>query len=354
LWAQTYPRDAVPLDNLAGFYRVTGRYDKRLAANQETLRLHPANGLAYAYLVSSYLNLNRLQEARATAEEAQAKNFDSLILRRELYHLAFLNNDEVGMAQQLAWAAGNRESESLLLAEEAKTAAYYGMLRKARDYSCRAVASIQRAEEHEVAASYEADAALREALFGNAGEAREHAAAAVGPLSGWGVKYSAALALAFAGDTRGAQAIADDLAKRFPDGTVVQFNYIPTLRGQFALNDHDASRAITVLQIAVPNELGHMDMGALYPVYVRGKAYLTVHQGKEAVNEFQKILDHRGIVLNEPIAALAHLQLGRAYALLGDTGKARAAYQDFLTLWKDADPDIPILVVAKSEYAKLK
>jgi tetratricopeptide (TPR) repeat protein len=171
--------------------------------------------------------------------------------------------------------------------------------------------------------------------------------------------FGVALALEYAGDTNRAQALADDLGKSFPEDTVVQLNYLPTLRAKLALSHSNPLQALEALGIAAPYELGlaaisYYNWPNLYPVYVRGEAYLAAHQGREAAAEFQKILDHRGIVLNEPIGALAHLQMGRAYAMQGDTAKARAAYQDFLTLWKDADPDIPILLEAKAEYAKLQ
>ena len=161
------------------------------------------------------------------------------------------------------------------------------------------------------------------------------------------------------GTTRRAQKLTDDLGQRFPEATIVQFNYLPTLRAKLAVSKGNASEALETLRAASPYELGQTTYSsygwtALYPVFVRGEAYLAAHQGSEAAAEFQKILDHRGIVLNEPIGALAHLQIGRAYAMQGDTAKAKAAYQDFLTLWKDADPDIPILIAAKAEYAKLK
>jgi predicted Zn-dependent protease len=261
------------------------------------------------------------------------------------------------MAQQTAWAAGKPGIEGSLLAKEAATAAYFGRLGKARELSRRAVASAERAEGKETAARYEANAAVREALFGNAAEGRERAAAALRISAGRDLQYGAALTLAFAGDAARAQTLADDLAKRFPEDTIVQFNYLPTLRAQLALSRKDASKGIEALQAAAPYELGEPSIAfasALYPVYVRGQAYLATHQGSEAAAEFQKILDHRGVVLNEPIGALAHLGLARAYALQGDTAKARAAYNDFLTQWKDADPDIPVLQQAKAEYDKLK
>jgi serine/threonine protein kinase/tetratricopeptide (TPR) repeat protein len=364
LWTQTYPRDPVPLLNLGGAIDINlGQYDRALAETRETLRLDPGNGLGYGNLVFAFLYLNRLQEAQATAEEAQARKLDSPDVRFGLYLLAFLRKDAAGMAQQVAWAAAKTGVDDVLLGYEADTAAYSGQLEKARALSNRAVASAERAEAKETAANYEADAALREALFGNATEARERAAAALSLSDGRDGQYGAALALAVAGDVSRAQALAVDLSKRFPEDTVVQFNYVPTIHAQIALSHHESSKPIEVLQAAAPYELGMEGTGgaaggafapALHPVYVRGEAYLAAHQGSEAAAEFQKILDHRGVVQNEPIGALAHLQIGRAYALQGDTAKARAAYNDFLLLWKDADPDIPILKQAKAEYAKLQ
>jgi predicted Zn-dependent protease len=196
-------------------------------------------------------------------------------------------------------------------------------------------------------------------LFGDATEARQRATVAKRSSTGRDLDYGVALALAYAGVATRAQALTDDLAKRFPEDTGVQLNYLPTLRAKIALLHSNPQQALDILRIAAPYELGLSAVGIynwsnLYPVYVRGEAYLAAHQGNEAAAEFQKILDHRGIVLNEPIGALAHLQLGRAHAMQGDTARSRTAYQDFLTLWKDADPDIPILIAAKAEYAKLK
>jgi tetratricopeptide (TPR) repeat protein len=359
LWAQTYPRDFVPVNNLGLIYCSLGQHDKSLAELRETMRLDPS-ALAYGNLVVSYLLLNRLEEVRAAAEEAQEKKLDSSNLHFALYQLAFLQNDTAGMAKQVSRSTGKPEEEGVLLANEADTAAYYGRLDKARNFSRQAATSAVRAEEKETAANYEAVAALREALFGNSNDARQRAAAALALSSGRDVQFGAALATSFAGDAARAQALADELARRFPEDTIVQFNYLPTIRGQLALGRNDSSKAVEALQAAAPYELGSLALTnnfnfiSLYPVYVRGLAYMAAHQGNDAVAEFQKILDHRGIVMNSPIGALAHLQLGRAYAMAGDTGKAKATYQDFLMLWKDADPDIPILNQAKAEYAKLK
>jgi tetratricopeptide (TPR) repeat protein len=217
--------------------------------------------------------------------------------------------------------------------------------------------SAGRAGLKEAAATYAAESDLREALFGNLNEARRSAALAMQQSTDLGVQFSAAFALAYVGDDRQAQALTADLARRFPESTITLSNFLPALRAKLALNKGNAAGAIESLADAAPYELGksgNYGWTALYPVYVRGEAYLAAHQGTEAAAEFQKILDHRGIVLNEPIGALAHLQIGRAYAMQGDTAKAKAAYQDFLTLWKDADPDIPIFIAAKTEYAKLQ
>jgi serine/threonine protein kinase/Flp pilus assembly protein TadD len=352
LWAQSYPRDYVPPNNLGSMYGVLGQYEKDLIEGREALHLEPSSGLGYANLVIEYLFLNRLEEAQATALEAQAKNLDSPSLRLNLYRLAFLQNDAAAMAQQVAWAQGKPGVEDVLLDYESHTTAYFGRLAKARELCRQAVASAARAEKKEKVARYEADAAVREALFGNPSEARQRVAATLALSRGRDASYVAALALGLAEDATRAQALADDLTKRFPEGTVVQFNYLPVLHAQAALSRNDAPKAIELLKTAVPFELGNV--GYLYPVYVRGQAYLLNHQGKEAATELMKIIEHRGIVFNEPIGALAHLQIGRAYAMQGETAKARSAYQDFLSLWIEADPDIPILIAAKAEYAKLQ
>jgi eukaryotic-like serine/threonine-protein kinase len=263
------------------------------------------------------------------------------------------------MARLAGSAVGKAEDEDLLLALHADTAAYLGHLGEAREIVRQAADSAGRAADKEKAASYYAASAVREALFGNAGRAVQQAILAKRRASGRDVDYGSALALAYAGHAGQAQALADDLDKRFPEATVVQFNYLPTLRAKLALLHSNPQEALVILGAASPYELGlpalnFYNWPNLYPAYVRGEAYLAAHQGREAAAEFQKILDHRGIVLNEPIGALAHLGLARAYSLQGDTAKSRAAYQDFLTLWKDADPDIPILKEAKAEYAKLQ
>ena len=292
-----------------------------------------------------------MEEAQATIAEAHAKSLDTPFLRLVLYHLAFLRRDTASMAQQVNWAAGKPGIEDVFLSAESNTAAYSGQLERARELSRRAVASAQRAQQKETAAGYEASAALREALFGNPAEARQRAAAALELSTGRDVQYKAALALALTGEAMRAQTLADDLNKRYPEDTLVQFAELPTLHAQLALGRKDASKAIDALRAATPYELG-VGVG-LDPIYVRSQAYLATHEGSKAAGELQKIFEHRGITLN-PIGALAHLGLARAYVLQGETSKAKAAYQDFLALWKDADPNMPVLKEANAEYTKLQ
>ena len=361
LWIQAYPRAVEPRNLLAGpIYLQLGQYQKTVAQAEEATRSHPDLPIAYAHLLISYAALNRLDEAKAVYARALRNKIDSSgFLDLPLYSIDFLDHDTSGMAQLVARGTGKPGIEDVFLANEALTAAYSGRLGKTRELSRRAEASAERVGEKEGAAGYVASAALIEALFGNAAQARQQAATALSLSTARDTLYAVALTLGFAGDAARAQVLADDLAKRFPEDTVARFNYLPTLRGQLALNRNDSSKAMEALEVASPYELGGPGQAffvffALYPVYVRGEAYLAAHQGKEAAAEFQKILDHRGIVVNEPIGALAHLQFGRAYAMQGNTAKAKAAYKDFLTLWKDVDPDIPILKLAKAEYAKLQ
>jgi len=348
---QTYSREKWWPNDLSIMYGQLGEHEKALAEAQEAARRDPGSGLNYVALTPAYLRLNRFGQAKTTAEEGLAKDTDNFPLRIALYQIAFLQNDAAGMAKQVAWSAGKPGVEDALLSLEAGTAAYSGRIAEARKFSRRAVTLAETVGQKEVAAAYESTAAVREGLFGNTVQARQGAVAALTVSNGRDVQFLAALALALSGDMLRAQALADDLAKRFPADTIVQFSFLPRIRAQLALNQNQAPKAVEVLQAVLPYELG---TGAGLPIYMRGEAYLAAHQHIEAAAEFQKILDHRGIVVNEPIGALVHLQLGRAHAMQGDTAKARAAYQDFLTLWKDADPDIPILKQAKAEYAKLQ
>jgi tetratricopeptide (TPR) repeat protein len=363
LWGQIYPREQVPPLNLGVIYQTLGQHEKSLSETREAFRLGPSESLNAGNLVAALIRLNRFNEARAAADDAASKNLDSAELRLYLYQLAFLNKDLARMAKQVSWAAGKSGEENVMLYMEAGTAAYSGKLAAARDFSSQAATSAGHAGEKEMQAGCEAAAALWESLYGNTSEARQHVANTLVGSNGRDAQYVAALALAVIGDSTRAQALAEDLEERFPDDTVVRFNYLPTLRAQLFLKAPDRSpdngpKAVQALAVASPYELGAPGNSTfwtnLYPVYVRGQALLASRQGAAAAAEFQKIVDHRGVVGNEPIGALAHLGLARSYVLMGDTAKSRAAYNDFLTLWKDADPNVPILQQAHTEFAKLQ
>ncbi|MGH9703113.1 MAG: tetratricopeptide repeat protein, partial [Candidatus Acidiferrales bacterium] len=363
LWAQLYPRDSIPRGNLANLYASLGQYEKALERAREALDLSP-DAYTYTTIVFVYTCLNHLDDADATAKIALMKYPDSPYLRINLYQIAFLRSDPSAMAAQVAWSTGKPGVEDVMLSNEADTAAYSGRLAKARELSRQAIALALHADQKETAAAYESDSALREAFFGNSSAARDRVATVLTLSNGRDVQYAAALALAIAGDSARAIMLADDLAKRFPSDTLVQLIYLPTVRAQLALgrgapataSAADSARGIMLLQAVSPYEMGfgsgNLSTG-LYPSYVRGQIYLAARQGREAASEFQRIIDHRSIVFNAPIGALAHLGLARAYALQGDATNSRAAYNDFFTLWKEADPNIPILLAAKSEAAKL-
>jgi DNA-binding winged helix-turn-helix (wHTH) protein/predicted Zn-dependent protease len=356
--AKMYPRDNYPPTILADIANMLGQYDIGLQDHLRAFHLYPSNSIAYRNVTFNYLLLNRIEDAAATAREARAHGLDGS-LGPILYGIAFYRGDANGMQQQVSNAAGKPGQEHLLWVLESDTAAYFGHLNKARELSRRAADLAAQAGEQETVAQYYAAAALRDALFGNARYARIQAATARRGSSGRDIEYGVALALTYAGEAARAQTLTENLSKQFPDDTVVRFNYLPTLRARLALLQSNPQQAVTALETAMLYELGmpswsYYNWPNLYPVYARGEAYLATHRGLEAATEFQKIIDHRSIVLNEPIAALAHLQLARAYEIAGQTSKAREAYQQFLTLWREADPDIPILKQAKAEYAKLQ
>jgi eukaryotic-like serine/threonine-protein kinase len=359
MYTTVYPREPGPHVLLGADSMILGKYEKADTETREAHRLDPNWVVSYGNLGEIYLALNRFDEARAITEEAFVRKLDHPALHLNLYALAFFRSDPTGMKQQVDWAMGKPSAEGWMLSVESDTQAWYGRLKKSRELSHQAVESARRTDEKEPAALWQSNAAIREALFGNEEVARDGAAAALdlAPESR-DAEAQSALAFALAGDSTLAQSRADDLNKRFPQDTVIQSVWLPTIRAQMELGHKNAPRSIELLQPAVPYELGMLSGSAtnscLYPLYVRAQAYLNAQQSSAAVAEFQKILDHRGLLWNCVTGPLAHLGLARAYALQGNTAKARAAYQDFLTLWKDADADIPVLVAAKSEYAKLK
>jgi tetratricopeptide (TPR) repeat protein len=348
----TYPRMPDAWVGLGVNYSSLGRYDQSLAAFMEAGRLNPS-ALSNGSVALSYMFLNRFREARTTIQQARASHIEPWQGHQTSYLLDFHQNDPVGMAEQLMhpWtdvAPGTKEDL------QGATAAYRGHLAQARDWTRRAVASAMSAQLREVAAGFKVESALREALFGNPKEAREDAREATRLSQDPDVQGGAGLALALSGDPAKAQALAHDLNERFPGATFVRFVHLPTIHAALALRQGDAQKANESLGIVAPYELAGMVGAPMLSVYVHGEAQLAAHKGVEAATEFQKIVDHRGFVLNGFIGALAHLGLGRAYALAGDTAKAKAAYQSFLTLWQNADPDIPVFKQAKAEYARLR
>jgi eukaryotic-like serine/threonine-protein kinase len=353
LWSQTYPRDDVPLSNLPYRYERLGQYEKALEIAHRELELFPEDGWSFSDLAFSYLNLGRFDEAASIIQQAKTHQLDIRILHYAAYRLALQQGDKAGMAREAAWGARKPREEALFLSFEADTAANAGQFSRAKDLTTRAATLAEQAEDKESAAQSLAASALREALAGNTAEARQGVAALLRFSDAAESEASAALAAALSGDVAQAQHLADDLGRRFPENTYVQFKNLPTIRAAIAIRQNSPTKAISGLQVAAPYELGTAEP-RLYPVYVRGLAYAAAQQGSSAAAEFQKILDQPGIARNDIMVPLAHLGLGRAYVLESDSVKARAAYQDFLTLWKDADPDIPILKQAKAEYAKLQ
>jgi len=357
LWIANYPRDPVPHNNLGQYYVILGQHDKANEEMQEALRLAPDNVIIYGNLGLTYLYLNRLDEAKATFEQAFAHKLDGGGLRGNIYSLAFLRGDAAQMEQQLAWVAGKPGDEDPLLSMQSDTEAYYGRMSKARDFSRQAVDSAVRADSKETAALWQANAALREAELGNAKLAKQGVTAALALSPGRDVKVLAAATLARAGDAARAKAMAEELEKNYPTNTMLKLYWLPIINAAIDLNKKNSSRTQVDLEAATPYELAvppPLQMGTLYPAYLRGQADLLARNGSGAVAEFQKVLDHTGIVQNFVTGSLARLQIGRARAMAGDAVKAKSAYQDFLTLWKDADHDIPILKEAKAEYAKLQ
>jgi serine/threonine protein kinase/tetratricopeptide (TPR) repeat protein len=359
LWAQAYPRDSVPPLNLAVNLISLGQYEKGVAETLESIRLGPDSVTGYGNLVGIYAALNRLDEAKSTYEQALARKLEGRILHVNRYGVAFLEGDTPEIQRQLAWAAGKPGVEDLLLSIHSDTEAYAGRLQKARELSRQAADVAKRNDQKETAAVWLLNAALRDAEVGNTAQARQQATSALALVSTRDLRVLAALVFARGGDTARAQTMADDLNKREPLNTVLNGYWLPTIRSAIALEGRHPDKAVELLQAASAYELGEPSPGAqvggtLYPVYVRGEAYLGAGQKQQAAAEFQKLIDHPGIVQNFLLGALAHLQLGRARALSGDKESARKDYQDFFALWKDADPDIPILKEAKSEYAKLQ
>jgi tetratricopeptide (TPR) repeat protein/tRNA A-37 threonylcarbamoyl transferase component Bud32 len=352
-WKQTYPRDTAAYDNLAIRYSDIGQHERALGIASDGMRLDPKDRFACQNLAAAYLALNRFDEAKAVAERANTQGLDSFSTHYALYQLAFMKGDALGMQREVAWAAGaGRFDEAFMLFMVAFAEYGSGQIAKAREFTTQAASSAQHLGLKEAAAIARASAGVCEAELGNHQEARRQVSEALTLSGGLVVETMSALALAQAGDANRATKMVGDLARERPLDTLLNSVTVPTARAIVEIERNKPSEAIAHLEAARPYELG---VGSGYlPTYIRGEAHLRARQGAEAAAEYQKILDHRGLDPTSPLYPLAHLGLGRAYALEGDTARARTAYQDFLALWKDADPDIPILQQAKAEYAKLK
>jgi eukaryotic-like serine/threonine-protein kinase len=351
LWKQTYPRDWTPANNLAVIYNQTGQHEKAVQEAQAALHLLPSHTFPYLALARAYLGLNRFDEAKAVSAQQIARGLENVLAHAILYQIAFAQGDKAAMQRHAEWAAGKPDEDFMLLFE-AWAAASSGELQKSRDFFRRSIELVQRQKFTERAAQTTAQESLVEAWLGNYSQARERAMAASAMARGTAVDVIAAQALALSGDIGRAQGLADELGRGFPANTLLNAVSLPLIRGGIEMQRGNPKKAIGLLEAARTYDLGwpsgHSTM------YLRGQAYLAALEGREAAAEFQKILDHRGIDPTSPLNVLAHLGLARAYALMGDTAPSRRAYQDFLALWKDADPDVPILQQAKAEYTKLK
>ena len=350
LWKQTYPRDVGPFIGLDTLYRRTGNLEKALDEGREALRMAPDASVIYQSLGADYVNLNRLDEAEAMYKEAERRKLAAQGWAKSRYLLAFLKGDEAQLAQLASSVTGKRGDEDVMLAAQADTEAWYGRSKNSRELTRRAMDSAERNDARETAAGYQAALALFEVNSGNREQGIADVGAAMKLAPNLEVQEIAAVALARAGDTASAEKLADELDKSYPLSTIVQRYWLPVIRASVAIQRKDPSRAIELLQVVGDLELTN----SLLPAYLRGEAYLMLRDGTRAAAEFQKFVDHRGLVRNKPWGQLARLGLARAYTIQGDTTKARAAYQDFLTIWKDADLDLPILIQAKAEYAKLQ
>jgi DNA-binding winged helix-turn-helix (wHTH) protein/tetratricopeptide (TPR) repeat protein len=353
VWMATYPHDSAPHGSLCINYQSIGQFQSALVECQEAVRLEPEYAVNVANVADIYLDLEQYDDAQKTCERSSAQK----LLCSPLYYLAFLRRDSAEMAAQVSAAAGKPGVEDTLLTAQSDTEAYFGRLQEARNLSRRAVDSASRFGLLETAALWRVKEALWEAEFGHSNEAKRGVAEALKLAPGRDVMILGAIASARIGDAARARELTRQLQQSYPSNTMLKAFWLPVINAYTELHIGNYSKALTLLDAAAPYDLAQPspnDTGTLYPVYLRGQAYLLAHNGTAASAEFQKVLDHPGIVANFCTGALAHLQFARAQALSGDSAKAKSAYEDFLALWKDADPDIPVLVAARSEYAKLK
>ena len=361
LFEQIYPRDPVALANLGVICLHLGDFDKLFSFTQASIKLSPRSDIHGSNDIWTYIFLNRFDEAKAMAVSGLKTLPDEPSYHSTLYTIAFVERDFAGMQREAQAYITNPTWGDSALNNEANSAGYFGQLAKAREFTKQAADAARKQEKKETPATYDAEAAIREALAGNIAVAKQNVKTALALSRSKDVEAMSALALALAGDSREATQLATELDRQFPKNTILQLNYLPTIRAAEQLWDGggriDPAKAIEMLAPVTPYELGitALEEGlSLYPVYVRGQALLLARNGSAAATEFQKIIQHPGVVQNEPIGALAYLGLARAYALSHDSAQAHAAYQEFFALWKDADPDVPILKQARAEYAKLQ
>ncbi len=355
-WKETYPRDQLPYQNLALYSSLLGQYENAAAGYGKALQLDPNNALNYLTLAATYINLNRFTEARATLNDAHVRGLEHELIPWVSYLLGFLQDDSREMNQWNSAASIQEESDDFLLSSRSDTEAFHGRLRNARDLSGRAVAAALKNGEKERAADWQTHGALREAEVGNFSQADRQASAALALATGKDLQTMAALAFARAGDESRALAIMRDLNRRFATDTLLNRYWLPTIQAAVEIARQNPEKAISTLQAAEPYELGGppVSLDTLYPVYLRGIAYLADHKGDAAAAQFQKIVDHRGRVANCSLGALAYLQLARAYVLSEDKKRGQQALQEFLALWKDGDRDAPLLREAQRELAHVK
>jgi eukaryotic-like serine/threonine-protein kinase len=360
-WAETYPHEYIPHAFLAGFiYPALANFDKATEEARKGMAIAPEQWIFYRELGANSLYAGRPNDAEEALHSASARKIETAKLLVLQYDLAFLKGDREGLQQAVKRAQGKPDSMDWMADRQAFSFAYAGQLQKARVLSRQAIALAQQQGNRERAAQFAIRAALWEAFFGNAREAKQGVAAALAMASNREVEYGAAIATGLAGDSAQAQALADHLWIEFPEDTSIRFSYLPVIHAIVALRRNDPAGAIQALEPAIPYELGAprgavtCSFGSLYPILFRGEAYLAAHKGLEAAREYQKLLDHRGTMIGDPVSALAGYGLARSYALSGDTNNARNQYKEFLTLWKDADPDLPVLHKARAELTRLQ
>jgi tetratricopeptide (TPR) repeat protein len=360
-WARTYPRESIPHSFLAGFVDlVLANYKGAVEEARKTIELDPDEATGYALLGNDSMYLNDFQGAENAVHMAAERDTDQVGMARLRFELAYAKGDAAAMRREVEFAQAHPEMQDRVLDRQAFAEASEGRLKNAITLSRHAVALALHGGKREQAALFETRAALWEAFFGNSQEARRNATAALALAANREVEYGAAVALALASDATQAEKLANDLEKNFPEDTSVRFNYLPVIRAVTALRGDAPARAIDELQASTPYEMGSPrssqadSFGSLYPVYFRGEALLAAHKGGEAANEFQKILSHSNIMIGDPVFVLTHVGLARAYALSGESAKARAQYEEFFALWKNADPDCPVLKRAKAEFGNLR